>query len=166
MDEAASRGLAREKVWKWACSAIVRDELPIISLPDNALLDTRLDGATTWRTLLAGAARVAALGSDPTTYGWTRAVMLSRATFGKYLDQAQLVLPPTAQSARQPQRRASRRQAAALEALQELYPTAKPLGSVKTITAKVNEWLAKRNEHGVSEDTVSRALRRSERSQN
>jgi hypothetical protein len=166
MDEAASRGLAREKVWEWACSAIARDELPV-SLPDDALLDTRLDGATTWRTLLAGAARAAALGSDPTTYGWTRVVMLSRATFGKCLDQARSALASTAQSARQPQRRASRLQAA-LEALQGLYPTAKPLGSVKTITAKVNEWLAKRDEHGVSEDTVSRALKvcQSQRSKN
>jgi hypothetical protein len=55
MDEAASRGLAREKVWEWICSAIARDELPV-SLPNNALLDTSLDGATTarsWQALLA-----------------------------------------------------------------------------------------------------------------
>jgi hypothetical protein len=156
MDEAASRGLAREKVAEWACLAIVHDVLPV-SLPNNALLDTRLEGAMTWRGLLAGAARAAARGSDPTTYGWMRTVMLSRATFGKYLDQARSELA-LVRSATPSQRRASRRQAA-LEALHALYPTAKPLDSVKTITAKVNEWLAKRKEHGVSEDTVSRALK-------
>jgi hypothetical protein len=156
MDQAAWRGLAREKVWEWACLAIIRDELPV-SLPDNASLDTRL-GGTTWRNLLADAFYAAQRGRDPAKYGWTRAVMLSRATFGECLDQAQSALAPTTRSARQSQRRASRLQAA-LEALRALYPTAKPLGSVKTITAEVAEWLAKQNEHGVSGDTVSRALK-------
>jgi hypothetical protein len=44
--------------------------------------------------------------------------------------------------------------------LQTLHPTAKPLGLIKNLTAEVNEWLReKRNDHGVSEDTVSRALK-------
>ena len=85
--------------------------------------------------------------------------MLSRAAFINCLDQLQSALVPMSQSARRTQHRASRLQAV-LEALQTLHPTAKPLGLIKNLTAEVNEWLReKRNDHGVSEDTVSRALK-------
>jgi hypothetical protein len=85
MDEAAARGIAREKVWEWACLAIVRDELQV-ELPDRASLETRLGGATTWRDLIAQGAVAADRGNDPARYQWTRHIMLDPVEFGRWLD--------------------------------------------------------------------------------
>jgi len=41
MDEAAARGIAREKVWEWACLAVARDELRV-ELPGRASLETAI----------------------------------------------------------------------------------------------------------------------------
>jgi hypothetical protein len=80
MDEAAVRGIAREKVWEWACLAIVRDELRV-ELHGGASLEIRLHGANTWRALIAQAALATARGNDPARYQWTRHIMLDPVEF-------------------------------------------------------------------------------------
>lgn len=159
MDEAAARGIAREKLWEWACLAIARDELPI-SVPDNVPLDARLlGGGGTWRDLLRGAALAAARGNDLARYQWTRALWLNPRTFRKWLNGVQRALTlPVRRPSRQRKRRASRLEAA-LCALATLYPTRSPLGSIKTITGEINRWLAKQRADSVSDDTTSRALK-------
>jgi hypothetical protein len=84
IDEAAARGIAREKVWEWACLAIVRGELSV-ELPDRASLETRLYGATTYRDLIGQAVFAAARSNDPARYPWTRH-MLDPVEFGRLLD--------------------------------------------------------------------------------
>jgi hypothetical protein len=85
MDEAAARGIAREKLWEWACLGVARDELRV-ELPGRASLETQLGGATTWRDLMAQAAVAAARGNDPARYQWTRHIMLDPVEFGRWLD--------------------------------------------------------------------------------
>jgi hypothetical protein len=165
MDEAARRGIAREKVWEGICLAIAGNELPIV-LPDNASLDTRLHGSTTWRDLITGAAFAAARGSDPARYQWTRALFLDPRAAQKWLDRFQRQRSHPKYGAHHPRQthRASRREAA-LVALKAIYGTRDdPLASIKTITAEVNQYLALRDGRPVSEDTVSRALKRFRRS--
>jgi len=160
MDEAAARGIPREKLWEWACLAIARNELPV-SLPDNVSLDARvLGGGETWRNLVRSAALAAERGNDLARYQWTRAITLDPRTFRKWLDGVQGALPlPARRPSRRRKRRASR-QEAALQALAALYPTRPPLGSIKKITDEVNRWLAEQGAGSVSEDTTSRALKR------
>jgi hypothetical protein len=162
MDEAARRGIAREKVWEGICLAIAGNEL----LPDNASLDTRLHGSTTWRDLITGAAFAAARGSDPARYQWTRALFLDPKAAQKWLDRFQRQRGHPKYGAHHPrQKRRASRLEAALVALNAIYRTRDdPLGSIKTITDKVNQYLASRDGGSVSEDTVSRALKRFRRS--
>jgi len=165
MDEAAARGIAREKLWEWACLVIALDELPV-SLPGNVSLDARvLGGGETWRHLVRSGALAAERGNDLARYQWTRAITLDPRTFRKCLNGVQpaLTLP-----VRRPSRRRKSRapqQEAALQALAALYPTRRPLGSIKTITAEINRWLVEQNAGSVSEDTTSRALKRFKRRQ-
>jgi hypothetical protein len=55
-------------------------------------------------------------------------------------------------------RRASQREAVE-RAIKALWPDCSPMGSVKTITTRINGWLKEQNANEVSEDTVSRVLR-------
>lgn len=158
IDAAADRCIAPARLWESALLAIA-DNVLHAGLPNGATLDTRHD-AGTWRDVIAGAARAAARGDDPASYFWTRSIFLSPREFRDWLDQVYGTLDPEKPFKREEisPRRASRR-AAALQALEALYPGGRPLGSIKTITVTVNEWLADRSGGRVSEDTVSRALK-------
>src|ERR1700746_594019 len=107
MDEAAARGVAREKLWEWACLAIARDELPI-SLPDSVSMDARvLGGGETWRHRFVSAALAAERGNDLARYQWTR-ITLDPRTFRKWLDGVQRALTlPVRRPSRRRKSRAS-----------------------------------------------------------
>jgi hypothetical protein len=59
-----------------------------------------------------------------------------------------------------PAKRSTPQRGAARRALSALYPDSEPLGTIKVITAAVNDWLRKTagSNVNVSEDTVKRAL--------
>jgi hypothetical protein len=161
-DEAARRGVAPRKLWEQVLGGIVRDALPPI-LPEGISLDTQFNHGgmpLTLRRVIAGRLKHIER-YDPSGDGWAKTLMFDPAAFGKWLDEVQPFLTPNRRpySPPKPQRHASRRDAA-LEAMTALYPDKRPLGSIKTITSDINLWLAQMNGGCVSEDTVSRALKR------
>lgn len=161
-DEAARRGVAPRKLWAQVLGGIVRDALRPI-LPGDMSLDTQFNHGgmlLTLRRVIAG--RLNDIERyDPSADGWAKTMMFDPAAFRKWLDEVQPFLTPDRRpfSPPKPERHASRRNAA-LEAMTALYPDKRPLGSIKTITADINLWLARIDGGSVSADTVSRALER------
>ena len=153
MDEAATRGLAREKVWEWACLAIVRNELSV-ELPEHASLETRLGGSTTWRSLIAQYADAAARGNDPARYQATRHIMLDPVEFGTKLHLWTLGI--TVQPKRAVGAKRKLREAVA-SFIAKKYPKGLPAGMTLKAVARNFE---KRSGRAVSERTVRRALGR------
>jgi len=153
MDEAAARGIAREKVWEWACLAVARDELRV-ELPGRASLETRLHGATTWRGLIGEAAAAAARGNDPARYQWTRHIILDPVEFGRWLDRWGRGI--TVQPKRAVGAKPTLREAVA-SFVAKKYPKELPAGmTLKAIARNFEE----KSGRAVSERTVRRALGR------
>jgi hypothetical protein len=153
MDGATARGVARERVWEWACLAIVQNEL-WVELPEHASLETRLYGATTWRDLIGQAALAAAHGNDPARWQWTRHIMLDPVEFGTWLHLRARGI--TVQPKRAVRTKPTLREAVA-SFVAEKYPKGLPAGMTLKAIARNFE---KRSGCAVSERTVRRALGR------
>jgi len=147
IDEAAARGLAREKVWEWACLAILRGELSV-ELPCHASLETRPHG---WRDLIAQGAIAAASGNDLARYPWTRGIMLDPVEFGRWLDSRARGI--TVQPKRAVGAKAKLRKAVA-SFLAKKYPKGLPAGITRKAIARDFKTLTGLP---VSERTISRA---------
>jgi hypothetical protein len=180
-DEAAARGIVPWKVWALSLGAILSRALPTIGLGtrgpillhpghsqaiENISLDAPGVGAG-WRQAIASDLRLVTSGTVPDYFAHRyRMVMIHGAGFRRWLDGAAAasgLAAPTSEGVESsvPSEWRRRQRQAALDALATLHALDPNIlhGSLKTITGKVNEWLAKQGRNPVSPDTVSRALK-------
>ena len=86
---AAKYPVAPRWLWEWALDAILRQVL-LAKFPEGISLDTPFNHGGAWhkwRNVIGGALPAVGRGSDPSSWGWTSAIMLSPAAFHSWLKE-------------------------------------------------------------------------------